>query len=192
MTTHRPTGEAASARSRPRRRLRRWTPKRRALFLDTLAESCNVSAAARAAGMERSSAYYLKDHDPAFAKGWSAALDRAHGALEWRLLQFAQDGAVRTEMTVDGETGATKQVKLIHSYPLTTAVRLFLAHRAEVAAIRGAQAIPETDAEVSLRVLGRMDEIRARLLAPAATDIWGEAEGDGGDARDDAPGEADA
>jgi len=186
MTIHRPTGEAASTRSRPRRRLRRWTPKRRALFIETLAESCNVSAAARAAGMERASAYYLKDHDPAFAQAWGAALERAHGALEWHLLQLAQEGTVRTELTLDSATGATKLVKLIHSHPLTMAVRLFLAHRAEVATIRAAQKDQETEADVSMRVLGRMDEARARLLAPIAADIWGEAETDGRKALDEA------
>lgn len=164
--THRPTGEAEGVRLGPRRRLRRWNKKRRAVFLDALADTCNVSAAAREAGMDRSSAYHLKDRDPAFAKGWGTALERAHIALEWHLLELSHEGSVRTELVIDPETEKPKQIKLIHSYPLTTAVRLFLSHQAEVAGMRLAQAGRETDEEIRDRVFRRLDEIRARLLAP--------------------------
>ena len=167
--THRPTGEAEGVCLGPRRRLRRWNKARRAAFLDALADTCNVSAAARKAGMDRSSAYHLKDRDLAFAKGWGIALERAHTALEWRLLELSNDGSVRTELVIDPESEKPKQIKLIHSYPLTTAVRLFLSHRAEVASVRLAQAGLETDEEIRARVFKRMDEIRARLLAPDPT-----------------------
>lgn len=163
--TNRPTGDAEGVRPRRRRRPRRWNKRRRQRFLDHLAESCNVSAAARAADMDRSSAYDLKDRDPAFARRWGAALEQAHGALEWRLLEVSNEGSVRTEMSLDVKTREPTQIKLVHSYPLTVALRLFLSHRAEVAAFRGAEAASEEDMAVAARVRAHMDEVRGRLIA---------------------------
>ena len=138
--TDRQSGDVDGACPRRRRRRpRRWTKKRRTRFLEHLAESCNVSAAARVAGMDRSSAYDLKDKDPSFARGWRGALLQAHEALEWQLLESAREGTLRTELQLDPRTREPTQIKLVHSYPLTTMLRLFVSHRDEVAAHRLAQ-----------------------------------------------------
>lgn len=63
------------------------TDRAREKFLAVLAETCNVSEAARAAGMGRSSAYEWKDDDPGFAAAWAEAEQVAADKLEreaWR------------------------------------------------------------------------------------------------------------
>lgn len=56
-----------------------WTPERQRAFLDALAATRSVDAAARATGMSRASAYRLRGRPDAraFAAAWDAALVRA-------------------------------------------------------------------------------------------------------------------
>src|SRR6187402_2012528 len=67
---------------RPGRASRRdgWTPDRIRLFLDALAGGATVEAAARAAGMGRTSAYNLRHRAAgrAFDAAWTAAGQLAH------------------------------------------------------------------------------------------------------------------
>jgi hypothetical protein len=149
---------------RRRRRVRRaWTKRRRTAFLETLAESCNVSAAARAAGMDRSSAYDLKDRDPEFQRGWGKALERAHSALEWDLLKDAKEGSVRTEMTIDPKTGEPTKIKLTRTPAHTVAIRLYLSHKAEVTAFRVAEAAIEDSRGAAESEWAWLEKIDARL-----------------------------
>ncbi len=190
--TDRLKGDAEGTRLRRRRRARRWTTRRRTRFLEALAESCNISAAAREAGMDRSSAYDLKDRDPAFARGWKTALERAHADLEWHLLEVSRKGVIRTELVIDPATQEKKHLKLIHSYPLTVAFRLFLSHQVEVERFRAAGGTVQKSGDAEARVLARIAEVRARLLgetgagsaadSPAAGDGAGDdgAQNDGG------------
>ena len=55
-----------------------WTPARQLRFLDVLAHTRSVTAAARAAGMSRTSAYRLRARDPngLFAAAWDRAFER--------------------------------------------------------------------------------------------------------------------
>lgn len=54
----------------------RWTVDRMKLFIETLRRTCNVSAAARSAGMSRQAAYDLRARLPGhpFDKAWAAAM----------------------------------------------------------------------------------------------------------------------
>lgn len=53
-----------------------WTLDRMKLFIETLRRTCNVSAAARSAGMSRQAAYALRARLPGhpFDKAWAAAM----------------------------------------------------------------------------------------------------------------------
>lgn len=51
-------------------------------FLGDLAENCNVSAACRAAGITRTTAYSHRDSDPVFAAAWDDAIEAGIGELE--------------------------------------------------------------------------------------------------------------
>ncbi|MEI6486609.1 MAG: hypothetical protein WCO11_10120 [Sphingomonadales bacterium] len=61
-----------------------WTPQRQQCFLDALADSGSVAAAAAAAGMSRQSAYRLRRHPDAgdFARAWDLALAVAGRQIE--------------------------------------------------------------------------------------------------------------
>jgi len=163
--TDRPEGDAGRC-MRPAR-MARWTRPRRKMFLATLAETSNVTAAARAAGMNRAGAYDLKARDESFARQWKAALEQGYAELEMHLMRHTIEGTTRTEKVVDGETGQVKQVRVVHSFPLTMAARLLAAHRAEVAAWRrdGGDAWGDESKETEIdRLNAHMDRVRARLL----------------------------
>ena len=155
---------------RQRRKPRAWTKRRRTIFLQALAETCNVSKAALAAGMDRSSAYDLKDRDPEFMRGWRRALEQAHGELEWDLLKKAKDGDVRTELTLDPETRKPIKIKLTHERRQAIAMRLLLSHKAEVLAFRCEERMAGEDdtANADARIRAQMDVVRQRLIERAA------------------------
>lgn len=67
----------------------RWSEEAEDRFLDTLAASCNVSAAAEAAGFTRFTCYKHRRRDPGFAKRWDAALEQGAARIRALLLQRA-------------------------------------------------------------------------------------------------------
>lgn len=58
------------------------TDRAREVFLARLAETCNVSEAARTAGISRRAAYDWRDADPDFAADWADAEEIAADLLE--------------------------------------------------------------------------------------------------------------
>jgi hypothetical protein len=74
----------------------RLTPKKRAVFLTTLAESGNVKRAAKHIGCSRSILYLHRQQDPAFAKAWDAALAEAMDTvLEPEAVRRAVEGVLK-------------------------------------------------------------------------------------------------
>jgi hypothetical protein len=71
-----------------------WTPARQAAFLRELAATHCVSAAARAVGMSRQSAYKLRNRlkDEPFDIAWQAAFRRQYDALAEALVERAVNG----------------------------------------------------------------------------------------------------
>jgi hypothetical protein len=80
-------GEYLMPRGKPVR-----TDRARERFLETLRLSCNVSAAARAAGIGRATAYQWRESDPEFAAQWKDAEDEAVDNLEQVAWERATDG----------------------------------------------------------------------------------------------------
>lgn len=156
--------EAAVAR-RPARKKGgvRWNGRRRALFLAALTETANVRGSAKRAGMSLAAAYALKRRDPAFARAWKEALEIGYNEVEMALLRESLNGSKRVETVMDGATRTLKYIKTVRSFNFSVAVRLFMAHRAEVLAFRrergdeaaAADTIEETEQYLAL--------IRARL-----------------------------
>jgi hypothetical protein len=68
---------------------RGWTTRKRAIFLDHLAATCNVTASAAAAGLHWSGAYALRRRDTEFAAQWKAALAAGYARLEAMLIERA-------------------------------------------------------------------------------------------------------
>jgi len=82
------------------------TDEARKTFLATLAESCNVTAACRAARIGRATAYEWRDADEAFAAEWAAAVEEAVDGLEQEAWRRARDG-VDKPVTFRGQITAT-------------------------------------------------------------------------------------
>ena len=119
----------------------------RALFLDTLAETSNVSAAARRAGINPSRAYKVRREEPAFRLKWNAALLEGYEHLEMETLH-------RLRMGVDGSKDGRK-------FDVANALRLLTLHRDTVARERAI--IGEDDEESVLAELNaRLDAMRSR------------------------------
>lgn len=71
------------------RRTGRFNKAKRKRFLDTLAGTCNVTLAVRAAGVAASSCYRARLRDADFAAAWDAAIKNGYQRLEEALLDYA-------------------------------------------------------------------------------------------------------
>ena len=70
----------------------RLTPKKMEQFLKALAETCNVTAAARQIGMSRRSMYDKRDADAEFAEAWDNAVEQGIDTLEFEARRRAYEG----------------------------------------------------------------------------------------------------
>jgi hypothetical protein len=90
------------ARRQDRVRSNGWTSERKRRFLIALEESGQIKLAAMAAGRaDTSSAYKLRERDPAFAAAWDAAIERAKTRIEGALLARAL-AAIETQAAKSG------------------------------------------------------------------------------------------
>ncbi|MEC3911649.1 hypothetical protein U5A82_14585 [Sphingobium sp. CR2-8] len=129
-------GKSRAQKRRPR--ADGWTKAKEKLFLETLAETCNASEAARAADMCRASAYRRRSANAAFAQAWDEALDVGYAEIEALLMREILFGGEVEELTLDGE-GAVKGRKVKRTRNLTVALRLLTLHRDRMEKRRAAQ-----------------------------------------------------
>lgn len=142
-----------------------WTTARRRKFMETLATTCNVTEAARAAEKSSSSAYEQKRRDPAFAREWAQALSIGYAELEALLLRQTLFGSEQEDIVLDSD-GAVKSRKIRRGVPLQVGVRLLLAHRNTVAALRAEEMRDRPDGEDALARMRRvLEEVRQRRRA---------------------------
>jgi hypothetical protein len=140
-----------------------WTAERRRIFMETLAATCNVSEAARTAGMNLSSAYYQKRRDPGFAREWAQALNIGYAELEALLLRQALFGTEEEEVTLDAE-GMVKSRKVKRGHPNAVGVRLLVQHRREVGDRRAVEEADRPDGEDAVERLRRaLEKVRERI-----------------------------
>lgn len=90
-----------------------WDEARRTTFLNHLAATANVRAAAKAANSRPHNAYALRSKDPEFARQWQEALDTGYARIEAELIRRALGEGGDTEnppQTPVGEGVATPQI----------------------------------------------------------------------------------
>lgn len=75
--------------------------RRRTMFLEHLAATCNVQASATAAGVAVSTVYANRMRDPDFRADWQAALEQGYARLEAALVERALRGAGRARFSGD-------------------------------------------------------------------------------------------
>lgn len=84
----------------------------RGLFLDKLAETSNVSEAAKLAGINPSRAYKIRREEPDFARQWHAALVEGYEHLELDLLARLRAGEAKDGPKYDN--GAALRLLALH------------------------------------------------------------------------------
>ena len=140
----------------------RLNVKIRTRFLDHLAETANVSASARAAGVGSSAVYAERRRSPAFREAWALALAEGYARLETDLLAEALQMA--SARTADATLKARAQKHRL-------AIALLSAHRASVKG--GASTPVPTPAKPDLPTLKaqlilKLTQMRERVEATAA------------------------
>ncbi|HEY0625111.1 MAG TPA: hypothetical protein VGD10_00100 [Allosphingosinicella sp.] len=136
---------------RRRPRFDGWTEEKQRRFIEVLADTGLVSAAAKAVGLSRESAYRLKrsPHGAAFARAWDAARHHAGGLIEDTAFERAIEGV---EQNVYDEWGEVVCTKRVHNDRLL----MFLLRNLKperYGAAAPAQPGPEITVDASLRAL---------------------------------------
>lgn len=104
MEPNKRTRITAGAKQRPRRQKAGsyfWDDAAEAIFFDTLAATCNVTASAQAAGFTTPTVYEHRRKRPGFADRWQAALEQGYARLEMTLLQAANDSLAGVPFDAD-------------------------------------------------------------------------------------------
>ena len=129
------------------------------IFLEALAESSNVAASARVAGISANAMYRERRRNPGFAARWHEALCEGFARLEAELLSEA----------LIAPSGNVKDATLkSRAQKYRLGLSLLAAHRA---AVRGARppaggAMPRGGAKA--RLIAKLDAMRAQAAAESA------------------------
>jgi hypothetical protein len=124
----------------------RRAAKRIERFLDELAESSNVAAAA-VADIPVGTVYRLRRTDPDFARRWYAALAEGYDNLEMELLAHLRSG--------ESPEGPKRK------FDVATALRCLTAHRESVAREKGRRTLADEVATIEA-INAKIDALRAR------------------------------
>lgn len=124
----------------------RWNAKRMALFLDHLAEYCNVRAALAHSGMASTSLYRKRRECARFRAEWDAALEQGYSRLEAELLDRALNGEKQEAVNPNGEVITLRKV----SSALGLALLRF--HSTRVAAIRALHGTDHDDHAMAAKI----------------------------------------
>ena len=119
-------------------------------FLEELAQSSNVAAAAAVADVPTGKVYALRRSDPEFARRWYAALAEGYDNLEMELLQRLRGG--------DGGDASDEPKR---KFDTATALRCLTAHRESVAREKGRRTLADEAATIA-SINAKIDLLRAR------------------------------
>lgn len=129
------------------------------IFLNHLAETSNVKAAAQAANVSQSLVYKRRRDDPDFARQWYDALAEGYDNLEMELLGRLREGRLE-EVDEDGNK---------RKFDIGTAFRCLIAHRETVSREKGRRTLADEIATMK-SINAKIDTIRAREEKAAALD----------------------
>jgi hypothetical protein len=121
------------------------------IFIDKLAETSNVKAAAEEASVSQSLVYKKRRDDADFARRWYAALAEGYDNLEMELL-----GRLRTGRLEDVDADGSK-----HKFDIGTAFRCLIAHRDTVAREKGRATLADEVATMKA-INAKIDALRAK------------------------------
>lgn len=128
------------------------------VFLETLADTCNVLRSAKAAGFGKDWAYRRRKVDAAFRNGWAEAVREGYAKLELVLLERAMVGTPKLVRTSKGGD------RVMREYSTSLAVALLKRHAA-VADAAQYEPSDEELAEVRDRILEKLEGLKRRQAA---------------------------
>ena len=126
-------------------------------FLAELAETSNVSAAARKGKVDTSTVYERRRKDAGFAREWQVALCEGYDNLEMETLFRLRTGEIKASTAKRG----------VRQYDNALALRLLLAHRDSASRERAMRA-QEDARTVRAAIDAKLEEMRERVLARRA------------------------
>lgn len=137
---------------------RDWTKAKEEAFLSALADTCNVTQSARAAGVSVPGVYRRRRGNAAFRAGWAEAIANAYQRLELVMLERALNG---TEKIVVRKDGSEERMR---DYPNQVAMNLLKMHRDT--AVQAVEEQPEAEIqEVRERLVEKLERLRSRFEA---------------------------
>lgn len=110
-------------KKRKKKRSQKLTPKKQDEFCQILAETCNVSEAAKAMGICRRYAYNFRDANAKFAEAWDNAIEQGVDVLEREARRRAAEG-VEEPVYYKGE-----RIDTVRKYSDLLMIFLLKAHR---------------------------------------------------------------
>ena len=165
-------------RGAPQRRTGRpsdWTKAMANKFVDTLADTCNVTLAAASIGRSIGNVYKWKAKDASFRAAWDRALAMGYSRLELMLLERALHGVEKTVVARDGTSSVMRE------YPDRVALTLLRMHR-ETAAMADESIDGREHDEACERIIAKLSRLKDRdASASASAGGTGGAGGAGGD-----------
>ena len=154
------------AGSRPYKRVatrRDWTAAKERRFLEALADTCNVTLAAKVARVGNSTVYRRRATDAVFRAAWGHAVAQGYARLEVETLERAINGKMRTVTHKDGR----EEQSVEHDGRI--ALTLLKMHRdtaREPERTEAAEAAisPQEALDVRDRLLMKLKRVRVQLL----------------------------
>jgi predicted deacylase len=135
-----------------------WSLRKRAMFLDHLAATCNVRASEAAAGIRQGGAYPLRRRDSDFAAAWDEALEIGYVRLEAMVIE-------RTIKKIEIPEGTTTAPD-ISATDIEQAFTLLRLHGRSVKEYKrrgGGKAVQATEAETNAAIIKKLRALNKRL-----------------------------
>ena len=140
-----------------------WTKAKADAFIQVLADTCNVTLAAKAIERSVANIYKQRSKDATFRSQWDQALAVGYSRLELMLLERALHGVEKTVVARDGTTSVMRE------YPDRVALTLLRMHR-ETATMAELDMGPDEYREVCDRIVTRLRRLKAREDGPEGAD----------------------
>lgn len=137
---------------------RDWTKEKEEIYVNALAETCNFTAAAAAAGVSTSSAWRRRKTNAVFRASCREAVAAGYQRLELALLDRALNGS---EKIVTRKDGSEERVR---EYPNAVALTLLRLHRETAVEVEN-EPDPVDAAEIRERLVNKLERLRKRFEA---------------------------
>lgn len=162
-----PIGQGKVSLQRKAARKDGWTTARRATFLEVLGQTCNVTTAARAVGLQPKSARALKKRDGEFARLWAEAIEDGVERLREELLASQLDQVPSGDNPTEAELAEVQEAVPEVAFDPVTAIKVLQAHGG-FGDRRVKQARTTTQADVDAALMARLEALALQKERAAA------------------------